>query len=216
MTTLNADAAAAIVQDQARAATDVTGFGLVGHLSKMMRASGVAATVDAGAVPLLPGVLDLAQRDVVAGGTKRNHASVTPTTDWGVCALAPAVRAGRRADQRRVADRRPRRHGAAGSAGRTRCAPRRDGSCGRAGGFDLKVQAGSGRILPSVKTRQSFVRSALSHERSSLSRRRPAWEPTRERRRRPGRPLPAIRSGSRPEALVRRRDGDRCRGRSAS
>ena len=87
MTTLNADAAAAMIRVGARAATDVTGFGLVGHLSKMLRASGVAATLDAGAIPLLPGVLDLAQRDVVAGGTKRNHASVNPTTDWGACTL---------------------------------------------------------------------------------------------------------------------------------
>jgi selenide,water dikinase len=87
MTTLNADAAAAMIRIGARAATDVTGFGLVGHLSKMLRASGVAATLDAGAIPLLPGVLDLAQRDVVAGGTKRNHASVNPTTDWGACTL---------------------------------------------------------------------------------------------------------------------------------
>ena len=62
-------------------------LGLVGHLSKMLRASGVAATLDAGAVPLLPGVLDLAQRDVVAGGTSRNHASVNPTTHWGACTL---------------------------------------------------------------------------------------------------------------------------------
>jgi selenide, water dikinase len=87
MTTLNADAAAAMIRVGVRAATDVTGFGLTGHVSKMLRASGVAATLDAGAVPLLPGVLDLAQRDVVAGGTKRNHASVNPTTDWAACTL---------------------------------------------------------------------------------------------------------------------------------
>ncbi|MGB7806395.1 MAG: selenide, water dikinase SelD [Actinomycetota bacterium] len=87
MTTLNADAAAAMIRVGVRAATDVTGFGLMGHLAKMLGASGVAATLDAGAVPLLPGVLDLAQRDVVAGGTKRNHASVAPTTDWGACTL---------------------------------------------------------------------------------------------------------------------------------
>jgi selenide,water dikinase len=36
---------------------------------------------------MLPGVLGLAQRDLVAGGTKRNHASVTPTTEWGACTL---------------------------------------------------------------------------------------------------------------------------------
>ncbi len=65
------------------AATDVTGFGLLGHLHRMLVASGTAATVDAGALPLLPGVLDLARADVVPGGTKRNHAYVSPHTDWG-------------------------------------------------------------------------------------------------------------------------------------
>jgi selenide,water dikinase len=87
MTTLNADAAAAMADAGVRAATDVTGFGLMGHLSTMLVASGAAATLDAGAVPMLPGVLDLAQRDIVAGGTKRNHASVNPTTSWGELTL---------------------------------------------------------------------------------------------------------------------------------
>jgi selenide, water dikinase len=83
MTALNADAAAAMTDAPGtHAATDVTGFGLMGHLFTMLTASGAAAQVDAGAVPLLPGVLDLARRDVVAGGTKRNHAWVSPTTDW--------------------------------------------------------------------------------------------------------------------------------------
>jgi selenide,water dikinase len=49
----------------------------------MLAASGVAAELDAAAVPLLPGVLDLARSDVVAGGTKRNHAYVAPVTDFG-------------------------------------------------------------------------------------------------------------------------------------
>jgi selenide,water dikinase len=83
MTALNADASAAAVDAGVRTATDVTGFGLLGHLKRMLEASGCAATVDAAAVPLLPGVLELAQRDVVAGGTKRNHAWLRPTTDWG-------------------------------------------------------------------------------------------------------------------------------------
>ncbi len=88
MTLLNADAADAMNEaGSTHAATDVTGFGLLGHLHKMVSASGVSARVDAGAVNLLPGVLDLARGDVVAGGTKRNHAWVSPTTDWGDCTL---------------------------------------------------------------------------------------------------------------------------------
>jgi len=83
MTTLNDAAAEAMVAAGAVAATDVTGFGLLGHLHRMLSASGVAATVDASAVPVLPGVLDLARPDVVPGGTKRNHAFVSPWTDWG-------------------------------------------------------------------------------------------------------------------------------------
>jgi selenide,water dikinase len=87
MTTLNAGASRAAVAAGVRAGTDVTGFGLLGHLRKMLEASGCAATIDASAVPVLDGVLELAQRDVVAGGTKRNHAWLNPTTDWGGCTV---------------------------------------------------------------------------------------------------------------------------------
>jgi selenide, water dikinase len=83
MTALNAGAAESASAAGAAAATDVTGFGLLGHLRKMLEASGCAAVLDAPAVPLLPGVLDLAQRDVVPSGTKRNHAWVSPVTRWG-------------------------------------------------------------------------------------------------------------------------------------
>jgi selenide,water dikinase len=83
MTTLNAAAAAAMVEAGSAAATDVTGFGLLGHLRTLLEASGVAARIDANAVPLLPGVLGLAQKGVVAGGTQRNHAWLGATTDWG-------------------------------------------------------------------------------------------------------------------------------------
>jgi selenide, water dikinase len=83
MTTLNADAAEAAVEAGADACTDVTGFGLLGHLRGMLTASGVGATVDASAPELLSGVLDLARAGVVAGGTQRNHASLRPSVDWG-------------------------------------------------------------------------------------------------------------------------------------
>jgi len=83
MTTLNEDASLAMLEAGAEAATDVTGFGLIGHLHRLLEASGVAAVLDAAAIPVLEGVLDLARADVVPGGTKRNHAYVAPHTDWG-------------------------------------------------------------------------------------------------------------------------------------
>jgi selenide,water dikinase len=83
MTTTNGPGSEAMVEARVDAATDVTGFGLAGHLHKMLLASGVAARIDADAVPLIPGVLELARADVVPGGTQRNHAFVNPATDWG-------------------------------------------------------------------------------------------------------------------------------------
>jgi selenide,water dikinase len=67
-----------------RAATDVTGFGLMGHLASMCRASGVAAEVDAAAVPLLsPEVLDLIDQDCIPGGSRANLAAAEAIADWG-------------------------------------------------------------------------------------------------------------------------------------
>jgi selenide, water dikinase len=83
MTTTNAAAASAMEEAGVEAATDVTGFGLLGHLHKMLVASGCAADVDASRVPMIPGASALAAAGVVAGGTERNHASVAGLTDWG-------------------------------------------------------------------------------------------------------------------------------------
>jgi selenide,water dikinase len=69
---LNAGAARAAVRVGVHAATDVTGFGLLGHLHNMLVASGVGAEIDVGAIPLLPGVRDLVALGAVAGGTRRN------------------------------------------------------------------------------------------------------------------------------------------------
>jgi len=75
MTALNDGAAAAARAAGAHALTDVTGFGLLGHLHSLGRASGVAARVDAAAVPALDGVLELlAGEDAVSGGSARNRA----------------------------------------------------------------------------------------------------------------------------------------------
>ena len=73
MTTLNAGAARAMLSVGVNAATDVTGFGLLGHLHNMLSASGMAAELEAGAVPLLPRAAELAERGAIPGGTKRNR-----------------------------------------------------------------------------------------------------------------------------------------------
>ncbi|WP_435768396.1 selenide, water dikinase SelD [Nocardioides sp. SYSU DS0651] len=78
MTTLNRDAARAAVTAGLRAATDVTGFGLLGHLYKMCRASGVSAVVDAAAVPYVDGALDAFRDGYVPGGSRRNLEWVRP------------------------------------------------------------------------------------------------------------------------------------------
>jgi selenide,water dikinase len=78
MTTLNRDAAVAAVESGARAATDVTGFGLLGHLHKMARASGVTAVVSASAVPYLEGAREAMRDGFVSGGTRRNLDWVRP------------------------------------------------------------------------------------------------------------------------------------------
>lgn len=81
MTMLNAVAGELAVAHGARCATDVTGFGLVGHLSEVVTASGVGAEIDSAALPLLPGVAGLATT-TVSGGTTRNLAD-TDHVDWG-------------------------------------------------------------------------------------------------------------------------------------
>jgi selenide,water dikinase len=82
MTTLNRPAAESMLRVGASGATDVTGFGLLGHLASMLRASGVAARVRAGLVPLLPGARDLAEAGHIAGGTRRNMEDAQSITTW--------------------------------------------------------------------------------------------------------------------------------------
>jgi selenide,water dikinase len=78
MTTLNADAARAAVAAGIRCATDVTGFGLLGHLLKLARASGVSAVIDASAVPYLEDARQALAEGHVSGGTRRNLDWVRP------------------------------------------------------------------------------------------------------------------------------------------
>lgn len=84
MATLNRDAARAAVAAGARAATDITGFGLLGHLFKMARASGVAAVVDAAAVPYLAGARQALADGFVPGGSVRNLEWVRPHLESAV------------------------------------------------------------------------------------------------------------------------------------
>ena len=83
MTTLNAGGAEAMLEAGVVAATDVTGFGLLGHLHIALRGSGCAATIDAAAVPFIDGAVALAERGSIPGGTRSNHAFVSPNVDWG-------------------------------------------------------------------------------------------------------------------------------------
>jgi selenide,water dikinase len=81
MTTLNATASAAALDAGVVAATDVTGFGLLGHLFSMLRGSGVGAVLDAAAVPVLDGALAALREGYVSGGTRRNLEWVRPHLD---------------------------------------------------------------------------------------------------------------------------------------
>lgn len=83
MATLNRDASRAALAAGARCATDVTGFGLLGHLLKLARASGVTAVVHADAVPYLDGARQAVRDGFVSGGTRRNLDWVAPHTDFG-------------------------------------------------------------------------------------------------------------------------------------
>jgi selenide, water dikinase len=82
MLQLNAKAASAMNAVGVHAATDVTGFGLLGHLHYLARASGVAARVDAAAVPLLPHAERLADAGEVPGGTRNNERFLASRVAW--------------------------------------------------------------------------------------------------------------------------------------
>jgi selenide,water dikinase len=86
MTQLNRAASEAALAAGVTCATDVTGFGLLGHLHKLARASGVTARIDAAAVPYLNGARDALAAGFVSGGTRRNLDWVRPHADTGAVA----------------------------------------------------------------------------------------------------------------------------------
>lgn len=88
MVRLNREAAEAMIAAGAHAATDVTGFGLLGHLHEMLSLSGVSAVLDPGSVPELPHVRSLAGDGVWSGGSQRNLEAAEAYTEFGNAGLA--------------------------------------------------------------------------------------------------------------------------------
>jgi cysteine desulfurase NifS/selenium donor protein len=82
MASLNREAAEAMQEAGAHACTDITGFGLLGHLLEMMNGSQTSAIVDESKVPFLSGVLELAASGIIPGGTKDNHDFTAPFVQY--------------------------------------------------------------------------------------------------------------------------------------
>jgi selenide,water dikinase len=83
MTALNAGASRAAVSLGARCATDVTGFGLLGHASHIARASNVTLRIEMARIPLLPGTRASIEAGALTGGAARNAAYLEPLVDYG-------------------------------------------------------------------------------------------------------------------------------------
>jgi len=83
MSTLNRDASEAMLGAGVHGATDVTGFGLLGHGREMAEASGVTLSIEASRLPVLPGALDLAGQKISSGGAGRNRAFLEDKVAFG-------------------------------------------------------------------------------------------------------------------------------------
>jgi selenide,water dikinase len=90
MSRLNADASAVMVEVGPEAATDVTGFGLVGHLLEMLGGA-ASARLDFETIPVLTDALELAEAGFVPGGTKRNHESMREAVEAGGLSAAQEI-----------------------------------------------------------------------------------------------------------------------------
>ena len=82
MRQLNRAGGEVMVEAGVKSATDITGFGLAGHLLGMLKASRTAAKLRFSDIPLLPGVRELAERGVVPGGTRNNLDAFDAQIDW--------------------------------------------------------------------------------------------------------------------------------------
>jgi selenide, water dikinase len=91
MSALNAAASRVAVELGLRCATDVTGFGLLGHASHIARASDVTLVIDPGRVPLLAGAREASERGIRTGGAERNDEFLDALVDWG--SASPSDRA---------------------------------------------------------------------------------------------------------------------------
>ena len=82
MTNLNSGGAIAMNAVGVNACTDITGYGLLGHLLEMCQGSKISATIEFNEIPLMQGVFELAQKGFIPGGTKRNLDHVTPNVNF--------------------------------------------------------------------------------------------------------------------------------------
>lgn len=82
MCILNREAAEAMLEIGVHACTDVTGFGLLGHLQELLKASGVGAQIQSQAVPLLHGAIAMAEAGAIAGGAHANYRHLRDQVDW--------------------------------------------------------------------------------------------------------------------------------------
>ncbi len=82
MSSLNAGAALAMEQFPVNSCTDITGFGLLGHLKEMVKASGVRARIDAKMVPVIEGTMELAVSGAIPGGSRNNLEYVSDIAEW--------------------------------------------------------------------------------------------------------------------------------------
>lgn len=83
MSRLNAEASRAALAAGAKCGTDITGFGLLGHISHIARASNVTLRVSLARVPLLPRARELAEQGITTGGAERNEDYLEGRVDWG-------------------------------------------------------------------------------------------------------------------------------------
>jgi selenide,water dikinase len=82
MAALNAGPASLMPEFSVRAATDITGYGLLGHAHNLMESSGTTARLRLSAIPVLPGAREVARRGIAPDGSRKNFRNLRPRTEW--------------------------------------------------------------------------------------------------------------------------------------